>query len=844
LEKNTAKMQLEGLLDILTDAKEYGSILNVPEYNWVLLRRFVSGIDDEVQISLESAGVEHTAEELAKLIDLGETMARKYWVTVTNPPYAGMSKMNAKLNSFVQDNYADYKSDMFSAFVVKCSTMTRTNGYCAFLTPYVWMFIQSYEKMRKYLYTNTTIETLIQFEYSAFEEATVPICTFAFRKGYIAKKGCYLRLTDFRGGMEVQRQKTLEAINNHNCGYYFEQYSDNFAKIPGSPVAYWVSEKVRDAFANNPMIDDVLETRNGMSTTNNNLFLRCWFEISLLKCGLGDFTRQSAKQSKRKWFRYNKGGEFRRWFGNNDYVVNWENDGEYLKSYVAERYGSYSKEIRSEDRYFDESITWSGVTSSQTGFRYSPQGAIFDSGANGLFAQKAEIVKYTLGFLNTKLVVDFVKCVNPTINTGSGTIGKLPLCIKDSEIEKVNLIVEECIENSRSDWDSFETSWDFTTHPLVNMSKGLWDATSTAAAMDYFYGYLPEASCPLEICYLLWQGQCKERFEKLKANEEELNRIFIDIYGLQDELTPEVEEKDVTVRKADLQRDIKSLLSYAVGCMFGRYSLDVPGLVLAGQPFEEKFVHASNAVTGTGVLGAPGLLRAPGALYLRTEDGVKQCTFAPDVDNVIPITDEEYLEDDIIARLCDWLKVVYGADTLEANLDYIAKALGNKGTTSREVIRNYFVNDFFKDHCQTYSVTGSGKRPIYWLFDSGKQNGFKALVYLHRYTPDTIGTLRVDYLHKMQRVYESEINRMQDMMDHTTNAREAAAASKRKDKLTKQLKECRDYDEKISHLALSRIALDLDDGVKVNYRKLQTAADGKFYEVLADSKNIMVKEKK
>ena len=343
--------------------------------------------------------------------------------------------------------------------------------------------------------------------------------------------------------------------------------------------------------------------------------------------------------------------------------------------------------------------------------------------------------------------------------------------------------------------------------------------------------------------FAAWQEECEQRFQKLKANEEELNRIFIDIYGLQDELTPEVEDKDVTVRRADLTREIKSLLSYAVGCMFGRYSLDVPGLVLAGQPFEEKFVHASNVVTGTGVLGAPGLLRAPGALYLRTEDGVKQCTFAPDVDNMIPITDEEYLEDDIIARLCDWLKVVYGADTLEANLDYIAKALGNKGTTSREVIRNYFVNDFFKDHCQTYSVTGSGKRPIYWLFDSGKQNGFKALVYLHRYTPDTIGTLRVDYLHKMQRVYESEINRMQDMMDHTTNAREAAAASKRKDKLTKQLKECRDYDEKISHLALSRIALDLDDGVKVNYRKLQTAADGKFYEVLADSKNIMAKEK-
>lgn len=810
IEKNAAKMQLEGLLDTLTDAKEYGSILNVESYNWELLRRFVAAEDTDGQISMDSVGVEETAEQLNRLIDIGETMARKYWVTVTNPPYAGMSKMNAKLNNFVQDNYADYKSDMFSAFVVKCSTMTLTNGFCAFLTPYVWMFIQSYEKMRKYLYANTSIETLIQFEYSAFEEATVPICTFAFRKGYIAKKGCYLRLTDFRGGMEVQRQKTLEAINNHKCGYYFEQCSDNFAKITGEPVAYWVSEKVRDAFANNPMIDDVLETRNGMSTTNNNLFLRCWFEISLLKCGLGDFTRQSAKQSQRKWFRYNKGGEFRRWFGNNDYVVNWENDGEYLKSYVAERYGSYSKEIRSEDRYFDESITWSGVTSSQTGFRYSPQGAIFDSGANGLFAQKAEIVKYTLGFLNTKLVVDFVKCVNPTINTGSGTIGKLPLCIKDGEIEKVNLIVEECIENSRSDWDSFETSWDFKTHPLVEMSEGLWDATATAADMDYYYGSLPEVSCPLEVCYLLWQGQCKERFNQLKANEEELNRIFIDIYGLQEELTPEVEDKDVTVRKADLQRDIKSLLSYAVGCMFGRYSLDVEGLAYAGGEW----------------------------------DSSKYQSYIPDADNVIPITDEEYLDDDIVSRLCDWLKVVYGADTLEANLDYIAKALGNKGSTSREIIRNYFLNDFFKDHCQTYSVTGSGKRPIYWLFDSGKQNGFKALVYLHRYTPDTIGNLRIDYLHKMQRVYESEINRMQDMMDHSENAREVAAASKRKDKLAKQLKECREYDEKISHLALSRIELDLDDGVKVNYRKLQTAQDGKFYEVLADSKNIMVKEKK
>ena len=829
LEKNTAKMQLEGLLDILTDAKEYGSILNVPEYNWALLRRFVDGIDMEGQISFDDTGVEKAAKELQKLIDLGEAMARKYWVAVTNPPYAGMSKMNAKLNSFVQDNYADYKSDMFSAFVVKCSTMTRTNGYCAFLTPYVWMFIQSYEKMRKYLYANTTIEALIQFEYSAFEEATVPICTFAFRKGYIPKKGCYLRLTDFRGGMEIQRKKTLEAINNHSCGYYFEQCSDNFAKIPGSPVAYWLSDRFLKMFEEGIPLGKMADSKQGLATADNNRFVRVWNEVEKDRIYFDAKDIQESVASRKKWFPYNKGGEYRKWYGNNEYIVNWENDGFEIKHFVDEK-GKLRSRPQNTAFYFKPSGSWSDITSGTNAFRYKPEGNLFDITGMSFFS--TDRLYYLIGLCNTKIGTEVLKIVAPTIHCQCGDVANIPVIYDKNKADVVNALVDENISLSKDDWDVFETSWDFKKHPLVKLRMaGAYSWGNNAPAMR------------IESAYKAWEETCEGRFQKLKANEEELNRIFIDIYGLQDELTPEVEDKDVTVRKADLQRDIKSLLSYAVGCMFGRYSLDVPGLVLAGQPFEEKFVHASNAVTGTGVLGAPGLLRAPGALYLRTEDGVKQCTFAPDVDNVIPITDEEYLEDDIIARLCDWLKVVYGADTLEANLDYIAKALGNKGSTSREVIRNYFVNDFFKDHCQTYSVTGSGKRPIYWLFDSGKQNGFKALVYLHRYTPDTIGTLRVDYLHKMQRVYESEINRMQDMMDHTTNAREAAAASKRKDKLTKQLKECRDYDEKISHLALSRIALDLDDGVKVNYRKLQTAADGKFYEVLADSKNIMVKEK-
>lgn len=806
IEKNAAKMQLEGLLETLTDAKEYGSILNVESYNWDLLRRFVAAEDIDGQISMDSVGVEDTAEQLNRLIDIGETMARKYWVTCTNPPYAGMSKMNSRLNAYVQDNYADYKSDMFSAFIVKSSYMTLKNGFCAFLTPYVWMFIQSYEKMRQYLYTNATVETLIQFEYSAFEEATVPICTFAFRNNYINKNGCYVRLVSFRGGMEVQRKKTLEAISNHKCGYYYEQNSSNFSKIPGAPVAYWASEKSLITYKN-PNMDSVAQPRHGLATSDNDRFLKLWHEIDVSK---GSLALRCDKS--KKWFPMSKGGSFRRWYGNLEWVINYENDGKEIKNFAISIYKCSSRTIQNTQFYFQEGLTWSALTSGGFSVRWQEKGALFGSGGYCAFVND-DLRFFILALLNSKVTGAFVQFVSPTLNYEVGHIKTIPVVMTEkrnviSDLARSNILI------SRTDWDAFETSWDFKKHPLLRNTPTISEAFNQ------------------------WQSECDDRFNQLKANEEELNRIFIDIYGLQEELTPEVEDKDVTVRKADLQRDIKSLLSYAVGCMFGRYSTYKDGLLFAGEPYSlQAFVDKMNERPGT--ISAEELERA-----YRNEGVVVDEMFFPDADNVIPITDEEYLDDDIVSRLCDWLKVVYGADTLEANLDYIAKALGNKGSTSREIIRNYFLNDFFKDHCQTYSVTGSGKRPIYWLFDSGKQNGFKALVYLHRYTPDTIGNLRIDYLHKMQRVYESEINRMQDMMDHSGNAREVAAASKRKDKLAKQLKECREYDEKISHLALSRIELDLDDGVKVNYRKLQTAQDGKFYEVLADSKNIMAKEKK
>ena len=805
IEKNAAKMQLEGLLDTLTDAKEYGSILNVESYNWDLLRRFVAAEDTAGQISMDSVGVEDTAEQLNRLIDIGETMARKYWVTCTNPPYAGTSNLSANVNNFVKKNYPDSKADLFAVFIERCRQMTVNNGFQAMITQHAWMFLSSFEKLREKMMLTETVN-MAHLGARAFEEIGGEVVqTTAFVRcanhveGY---KGTYCRLIE----PTSQQGKADMFISGQNQ-YRVGQIS--FSKIPGVPVAYWISPEVLKLF-DERTVGSIADAKSGMTTTDNTRFLRLWEEVNCQKIGFGYGNIADTQDMKYKWFPFCKGGDFRRWAGNESFVVNWFNNGEEIRI-AAE--GATGGRLVNIDCALRECLVWTKISSANISLRMKKQGIFFSDAAPGVFANR-ETLYYLLALLNTKYANEIIKLINPTLNFVPGAVSSVPVKKDEKNKGKIIEIAEGNVQLSEQDWDSFETSWDFKKHPLLQNVSTISEAFNQ------------------------WQAECDDRFNQLKTNEEELNRIFIDIYGLQDELTPEVEDKDVTVRKADLQRDIKSLLSYAVGCMFGRYSTYKDGLLFAGEPYSlQAFVDKMNERPGT--ISAEELERA-----YRNEGIVVDEMFFPDADNVIPITDEEYLDDDIVSLLCAWLKAVYGADTLEANLDYIAKALGNKGSTSREIIRNYFLNDFFKDHCQTYSVTGSGKRPIYWLFDSGKQNGFKALVYLHRYTPDTIGNLRIDYLHKMQRVYESEINRMQDMMDHSGNAREVAAASKRKDKLAKQLKECREYDEKISHLALSRIELDLDDGVKVNYRKLQTAQDGKFYEVLADSKNIMVKEKK
>ena len=661
----------------------------------------------------------------------------------------------------IKANYTDYKSDFFSVFVVRCSAMARNDGYCGFFTPYVWMFIQSYEKLRQYLYTNCTIETLIQFEYSAFEEATVPVCTFTFQNRHIQKKGCYLRLVDFRGGMEVQRQKTLEAIENHDCGFYYEQSTDNFSKIPGAPVAYWASDTARAAYQF-PNMDQIAQPRHGLATSDNDRFLKLWHEVDAGKASL-----VQRCDTTKKWFPMSKGGDFRRWYGNLDWVINYENDGKELKDYAISIYRCSSRTIQNRQFYFKIGLTWSALTSGGFSVRLQEEGALFGSGGYCAFAEN-DILYYILALLNSKVTGAFINYVSPTLNYEVGHIKTIPVVINNEMHETVNALVTTNITLSRQDWDSFETSWDFQRHPLVT------------PAIDQHYMLLSD-------CWRDWERACADRFAQLKANEEELNRIFIDIYGLQDELTPDVDDKDVTVRKADLSRDIRSLISYAVGCMVGRYSLDKPGLAFAGGAW----------------------------------DASQYVTFPADKDGILPITDDEYFADDIVTMFVNWLKTVYGADTLEENLRFISDALGGKGSP-REVIRNYFLNDFYKDHLKVYQ-----KRPIYWLFDSGKKNGFKALVYMHRYQPDTIARVRTDYVHEMQSRYRTAIADVEQRLNDASTS-ERVKLTKRLNALQAQADELRQYEEKIHHLADQMIAIDLDDGVKVNYAK--------FADVLATIK--------
>ena len=816
--------ELKNLCNLLRDGKEFGSIIDMPEMDWNALRMEVELMADmQGQISFDSVS-EGTRQKLRGLIEVGQAMAQKYDVVVTNPPYMGGGNMGEHLSQYMKDYYPDSKTDLFAVFIERGNTMVKPMGFNCMVTMQSWMFLSSFEKMRIRMLKTTQIASLLHMENMVMHIA-FGTAVSVFQNVHIeAYKGTYSHITlhDIIDD-GIERPAAFPMPGNR-----FSQISvDEFEKIPGSPIAYWVSPTLRQAFKSKLTIGTIAPPKQGLATANNDRFLKLWFEPTIDTIGFGMKDCRDALNSKKKWFPYNKGGAFRRWYGNRDYVVDWENDGFEIKHFTDDK-GKVRSRPQNLSYYFQSGITWSDITSASFSGRYCENGFMFDiKGSSGFPSQN--MIYYVLGMLNSKVSQSCIKILNPTVTTQVGDMARIPVIVVPEKQSKIDDLVRTTVAMSKKDWDSFETSWDFQRHPLLDViSRG--------------GSFFERGNIDLAECWLLWQGECNERFQQLKTNEEELNRIFIEIYGLQDELTPEVEDKDVTVRRADLGRDIRSLISYAVGCMFGRYSLDVPGLVYAGGSFDQKYCRwirqfgddADKYIDENGQI-EDGWAGCSMWEYdgVRIDGHWRKATFAPDTDNCIPITDEPYFEDDIVGRFVEFIRVVYGDASLETNLDFIAHALGNKGDTSRDVIRNYFLNDFFKDHCQTYSVTGSGKRPIYWLFDSGKANGFKALVYMHRWAADTVGNLRVEYLHRMQRVYEKEIERMQDTMDNGRDSREVARATKRREKLVKQLKEARDYDAKIAHVALSRVEIDLDDGVKVNYEKVQKGPDGKSLGILA-----------
>ena len=744
----------------LSDAKEYGSILDVKPVDFGALIKSIEETSEAEKIGI-GLGTD-ALEELLPLVKQAKVMAQKYDAVITNPPYMGSSNMDAALSEYVKKNYPDTKSDMSTVFMEKCLRFCSKDGFIAMLNIPVWMFLSSYEKLRKSLIEKDLFINMLHLGRGVFG-SDFGTTSFVIENTSVQKYiGNYKRLFPRQGAVDTIEQKEMWFLDGF--GNYIADQGD-FTGIPGAPVAYWVSSKLLSIIRENRNLDSYASPRQGLITGDNNRFLRLWFEVSAIKTGF-------YSNKNYKWMPINKGGEFRRWYGNQEHVINWENEGAEILNYKDE-YGKLRSRPQNLSYNFQESLSWSLVTSGGFSVRYYPNSFMFNVAGIACFPQK--FLLYILGLLNTKITSCITQILNPTINMNAGDVAKVPVVISCPHELIICKYVSEAIDISKSDWDSFETSWDFQTHPFL------------AFKTDGFAEHAFDA----------WQTHAAEQFAQLKANEEELNRIFIDIYGLQDELSPEEEDKDVTVRRADLARDVRSFVSYGVGCILGRYSLATPGLAYAGGAWNAS----------------------------------KYSTFMPDADNCVPITDEEYFSDDIVTRFAAFVSAAFGAETLEANLDFIARALGSKGATPRAALRNYFLNDFFKDHCKIYQ-----KRPIYWLFDSGKENSFKALFYLHRYNADTVGNMRVEYLHPLQEKYERRLEMEKQAAEKSPSARDKAIAKAAAEKLTRQIKEIKAYDQKISHLAAARISLDLDDGVKANYEKLQTAKDAQNLEILAKIK--------
>lgn len=756
--------KLKEFIDQFHDAKSIGSLIKFDVSDTQYLRDRLQKISsDTVDDLFDVEKRERILSMLPKLIKQTEIMSNQYDILIMNPPYMGSRGMNKQLSSYVRKHYPDSKADLFATFM-EIDQYVKKNGFYAAINQHSWMFLSSFEKLREKILQNKFIDTMLHLGPRAFEDIggeVVQSTTFVMRNTVVeGAEGVYVRLVDERTAVE-KCSKAIEAVQDPTVPYRYTTDQENFGNIPGSPIAYWASSKVINIFTNHPVLSEISEPRLGMATANNHLFLRLWHEVSVNNIHLVANNREAALESGYRWFPYNKGGEFRKWYGNNDYLVDWEKDGIRIRNFKNEK-GKVRSHNYNLDYIFQPGITWSALSSTAFSARMFANGFLFDNSGSSLFTHKIDDLHIILGLLSSKIVQSIYPLINPTLNYQPGTIGLIPVITAMFEIDKDEIldIVRENIDISRNDWDSFENSWDFTKHPLLKFPSNT-----------------------IESAFSQWEQFADKQFSKLKENEEELNRIFIDIYGLQDELTPDVADEDVTVRRAELERDIKSFISYAVGCSFGRYSLNEEGLIYAGGEF----------------------------------DPARYQTFSADEDNVLPILPGAYFEDDIVTRFVHFVETTYGADTLEENLDFITNAIGRrKNETAREALRRYFLNDFYKDHVQIYK-----KRPIYWLFTSGREKAFNCLIYMHRYDKTTLSRIRMDYLHNVQTRYESEKQDLLAFIEGDATAKEIRDAKKDLTAIEKKIDELKKYDEKLHHMADMQIEIDLDDGVKVNYEKFK-----------------------
>ncbi|MEZ2238078.1 BREX-1 system adenine-specific DNA-methyltransferase PglX [Microcoleus sp.] len=740
----------QGLIEAFKDADNLGSLIVPPAFDGEKLRGQLAALEASYSV------FKGFVPALRGLVLQAELLRKQYWVVVANPPYMGSKSLNPILKDFAAKNYPDSKSDLFAMFVERIMNIAAKGGFIGLMSPFTWMFLSSYEKLRNRILKETTLTSLIRPEYHAFfDSAYVPLCTFTlFTKALPEYQGTFIDLNQFYGA-DLQPVKTLEAVKNPNCGYLYYAKSADFGKIPGSAIAYWVNHKILDIFEKILSINSKYQPLVGLQTSNNDRFIRFWSETIYKNIDFGIQNIEDSTRSNCKWFPYNKGGDFRKWYGNLEWVVNWNQNGKEIKEYGISEVGKVLSRPQGSEYYFKTGITWSAISSSKLACRRQPKGVIFSNAGMCLYGDEKFLISAE-GLLNSCVGNYLMNILSPTLNYGAGEIGKVPLIIlKDSY-----KIVPKLENISRQDWDNFETSWDFQTHPLLRYNT-------------------PKLSEAFE----KWQTDSENAFQELKQLEEENNKYWIEAYGLQDELTPEVPDNQITIRRADQNRDIRSLISYAVGCMMGRYSLDKPGLIHAGQPF----------------------------------DPTQHSIFSADIDAIIPITDQAYFDDDIVNRFVEFIRVAYSPETLTENLDFIADTLTRRsGETSRDRIRRYFLTEFISDHIQTYK-----KRPIYWLFTSGKNRAFNALVYLHRYREDTLARLRTDYVLEQQVKLDGETSRTQQQFDNATNSAAKKAATKRlKDLQTQQL-ELRDYQAKLQTMADARIKLDLDDGVAYNYTQFK-----------------------